>query len=727
MHSAQNSPLTDFNKIFFFLIRRWGIISIVLITGVSVVLANVLMLPPLYTATTEIVLVPNNNNIMSGSKSYGSVALDAAAIGSQIRIIKSADIAKRVIDELQLREDPELTNRVERYAFVRPLKDYLYRLLDYSPEHWSNTNKSNTRDLVKRFSESLKVDRLGKTYVIAISYTSNDPIKAARIANRIADAYIVNRFESRFALKKQMGRWLGERVKALLSKKQVSERAVREYIRKNNLFQVNGKVAYEAELEALNEKLILARGELSERHTLFRQIQDVVKVNGRLSSVGALSKSDEIKKLRNVRARLAQEEAELSSLYTKQHPRMIGKLKERKDLERQIEAEARKIAGNIKDEFEAAGKKVLLIQKELKQLQKRTEGQRLALLHVEELKREAEADRTIYESFLTRYKNISQQETLQTADAEIITTALPSKIPSSPNKKRALFLAFFGFLALGVGISYLIEALSNTLKTPDDLKQVDRAGYLAALPRLRSSDLSHEGQKIPPERYAVMKPLSPFSEALRSIRIALELDRDADSGQVLLFASAQENAGKSLICANFAQQCAATGLRTLLIDTDLRNPTLTRKMGCSHNEALVDVLSGNIQVNAAIHRDHTGLDIISGERAAMNSAELLSSEAMRGFLQKMREEYDLVILDSPPVVPVADARILARLSDQIVVIAEWNRTPVNALEHMIEEMAGQKAKIAGVLLNKVNFKKMQNYGAFGYGQYYSKEYFRNKT
>ncbi len=726
MLSGQNTSFTDIKDIIHFLLRRWKLISFVIVVGVCMVMANVLMQPPLYTATTEIVLDPHNKNLIGNDRNYRAVSMDAAAIGSQIRIIKSTTIAKRVIEEMRLGEDEEFTTE-KKMMLIGPFRAYLYKLLGFSV-HEKKTIKNSTLPLVKRFLKRLKVDRFGKTYVIAISFTSEDSVKAARIANRVADAYIVNQFESRFALKKQVGKWLGERVSALLSKKQASERAVQIYMGKHNLIQVNGKAPYEAELEALSEKLIVARGELSEKHALYQQIQDVVSGNGQLSSVGALSKSDEIRKLRHVRARLAQEEAELTTLYTKRHPKVISKLKERYDLEKQMEIEARKIAGNIREQFIAARKKVAIIQKELEDLQKRTQNQRSALMHAEELKREAEADRTIYESFLTRYKNISQQETLRTAEAEIITSALPSQIPSAPDKKRALFLAFFGFTALGIGIAYLVEALNNKIKTPEDLKKINGVNYLTAVPELKSADLSHEGQEMPVERYAIMKPLTPYAEAMRSLRVSLDLKAPntapQKAGKIILFTSAQENAGKSSICSNFSQQCTSAGITTLLLDTDLRNPSLSRRMGCSQSEALVDILLGTVHKNTAIFQDHSGLDIISGDRAFLNSTELLSSEAMKHLLSDLRQEYDLIILDSSPLVPVVDAKVLAEYADQIVLVAEWNRTPIKAIEHTLDLLGESRDKLAGVLLNKVDFKKMQSYGAFDYGKYYSETYYK---
>ncbi len=723
-HNAAMKTETGFGlvELFQLLLRRWRIILGVAVTGSAFVLLYVFMQTPLYTATTEIIIDPRSKNMSGEQDVLSGLGMDTAAIASQVRIIKSTSVSQHVIETLKLYKDPEFNSErkvswsiatlFSRFAFGNEGSERAGK------EPGPQLSEEKLHEIGSVFSKRVKTRRIGKTYVIAISFTSKNPNKSAVIANQIAESYLVSQLQGKFEFNRRVKLWLRDRLEELQKKVQLSEKAVELYRAKHNLISAKGKMPYEAEMDGLNEKLIIARVEMSDKYTQYQQVSEVLRAKGRLSSVGSVATSDEIRKLRVERARLAQEEAELITKFTARHPKVIGKRNERRDLERQIEREAAKAVDNIKADYEAAKGKVTAIQKSLHRLQNRTQTERGAQIKLRELLREAEADRVVYKSFLERYKQKTQQEKSRTADTRVIEKAMPPSVPSSPNKRRALMISFVGFLALGMGLALAIELVDNSFKTPQEVEDTLNTANLVSIPKLSKSDFYHDGQDIPMDRYVVMNPLTPFAEAMRTLKVSLELSNVDHPPKVVLFTSVLPNEGKTSICANFAQHAANVGVNTLLIDADLRNPSLSARLCPDRNCGLMDLLSQRVNKDNAIITDHTGLDILPSKNIPYNTAEILGSESMKSLLEELRLEYDLIVLDTSPVMPVIDAKVLMDVVDSLVLVVEWDKTPREAARNILNTLDPNREKITGVVLNKVEMKRMRGYGVMSYGGYY---------
>ncbi len=709
-------------KDFYQLVRsRWKVIFSTVVLGVGFVMLSVFMQTPQYSSTAELILDPRSKNVVEGEAVFSNLSVDAISIASEVLIMKSSHIAERVINELNLYQDPEFNPTLSNGSFSLFGFLNLFQMsvraedLDNKKE---SINNQELQDIIRKFSKNVKVKRVGRTYIIAVSFSSESPNKAAQIANSVANAYIVSQLEARFEATRTANNWLNERLATLQKKLQVSEKAIELYIAKNNLIGTKGKTPFEAELEKLNEKLILARIELNEKYTQYQQVRNVLRKKGRLSTIDVLAGSEEIKKLRQARAKLAKEETELITRFTKRHPMVVSKRSERQSLERQIEVEALKVVDNIKTKYQSIKNKVVLIQKNIEELKSKTQGERTASIRLRELQRDAQANRAVYESFLNRFKQTSQQETLKTADTRIITQAVPNSVPSFPNKTRALALALIGFTTLGLGLAFLLEYFDNSIKKPEQIEEFLQASHLVSIPKLSSSDTFYEGQDIPIERFSVMRPLTPFAEAMRTLKVGLELSNIDRPPKVVLMTSVFPNEGKTTICTNFAQHAAQVGTRTLLIDADLRNPSLTERLVKGYDKGLIELLSRQISVEEAIIRDHTGVDILPSKSVPYNSAEILRSENMKALLQQLRSMYGLIVFDASPVMPVIDAKVLMQIVDSLVLVVEWDKTPKDAILNVLNTLDPEREKLTGIVLNKVDLKKVQGSAYSGYGGYY---------
>jgi len=515
---------------------------------------------------------------------------------------------------------------------------------------------------------------------------------------------------------------LRQRLDQLQKNLQISEKAVEAYRAKHNLVGSKGQRPFETQLEALNKELILARVNAKTKLASLEQVQTVSKSKGKLTSIDIVVQSDVVQKLRSQMAELSQKEAELTTRFTQAHPKVVNVRSERRDLARQIEREARRIVSNLQNEYEISQRRVVSLEQSLQELQQQSMAASSTSVKLRELELQASADRAIYEAFLNRFKETSQQETLQTSDTRVISAAIPPFFASYPKKKRTTILAFLGFMAFGVGIAFLLEKLDNSFKTGEQIEDTLGMAHLSSIPKVTSKDLYDPQSKstINLQKYVLAKPLSAYSESIRALKIAIQLSNVDAPPRSIMISSALPNEGKSTICANLAELSIQAGQRTLLIDADLRNPTLTRTYVENPKAGLVELLSHQASPEQVIVREETGLHILPTFNVPQNSAEILGSNSMKDLMRKLTEVYDIVIVDSSPMTPVVDARVLAEIVDSIVLVCQWDKTPRDAVSDAIKLLNVHSNKIAGIVLNNVDLKRMSAYGNYGYSSYYNK-------
>ncbi len=707
--------------------RRWKLIAGIVTIGLGITLTYLLLATPLFTATTEILLDLRKDQIVDTEAVLSGLGSDAAAFASEIKLMSSSAVGERVIKKLKLYNDPEytVTKSGGLFGVLQSLisggkePEDTEAAIEDVPVNAGLTEVQMDR-LTRAFLSRVKVKRLGRTYIVSVSYTSSSPNSAARVTNEIADAYLVDQLEAKYQATKRANTWLQGRLAELQTKVQESERAVELYRVDNNLVGPKGQSPYDAQLTKLNEQLILGRVKMNENLDKLKQARRVMKAKGKLSSIDAVAQSDVVAKLRGQMAVVAQQEAELITRFTPAHPKVINKRGERKDLERQIEREANRIIENLENDHKFSRRRVASLEQSLTQLKQKTSGARSASIRLRELEREANANRTIYEAFLGRFKETSQQETLRTANSRVIAKALPPTFASHPKKKRTLLLALIGFAALGFGLAYLLEQMDNSFKTSSQIEEILNVAHLTSIPKLLAADLNIDGNKVPINRYILAKPLSSYAEAIRNLKVGIELSNIDRPPQVILITSALPNEGKSAIASNLAQHVAQVGARTLLIDGDLRNPSLTANWITEPGPGLVDLLGNRVNKEQAIVHDSSGVDFLQTSHVAQNSAEILGSSSFKKVLLDLRQIYNVIIIDTSPVMPVIDAKVLVDSVDSVVLTVKWDETARDIVRDAIKSLNVPHEKFAGVVLNAMDMKRMSHYGSYGYGKYYSK-------
>ena len=602
-------------------------------------------------------------------------------------------------------------------------------------------------------ANSVSVDRKGWTYVVDVKYTDQNPAMAAQIANAFADEYLVDQLEASYEVTRRANEWLEERLGDLKTKVRDSERAVELYKAQNNIVDSGESTLSEQQVGKLNEQLILARAETAQSQAKYDQIQAVRKRGGDITAFADALSSSALASLKGKASEVRRELADLSAKYGNRHPSVVSARAQLADVNRSIGSEAQRILASAENELRVARSREQSIEKSLAEVKGTASEVNQAEITSRELEREAAANKTLFESFLSRFKQTSEQEKLNTNNSRVIERAAAPTAPSAPNKKSIVLLAAMLGLALGAGIAFLLEQLDSGYRTSTQVEKQLGVPVLASVPRadgeLKKS-LGRVARNLNPlsllsrlfsrateserrmsgternsmSRMVVNKPLSTFTESIRSLRMGIKF-ADVDRPQrVILMTSALPGEGKSTIASNLAQLAAAAGERTLLVDLDLRHPVLTSLYAPAAKIGCVELLLGEADLNQVIVKDNpSGMHFLPSpsRRDLTHTAELLGSKRLKELLVHLSEFYELIIIDTSPLLPVTDGRALIDAVDSLVLVVRWEKTPRDAVETALKESPGSGDKLTGVVVNDVVASKARYYDYYKSG-YYNKKY-----
>jgi capsular exopolysaccharide synthesis family protein len=416
--------------------------------------------------------------------------------------------------------------------------------------------------------------------------------------------------------------------------------------------------------------------------------------------------------LREQEAQLDRKVAELASEYGAKHPRMINARAEMRDLRDKIEGEVNKIVQSFRNKVSVVRARENSLLESLDLLQQRVAELNSSEVQLRALQREAKANRDLYETFLSRFKETSTQEDMQQIDARIITRADLPSAPSFPNKRMIIALVFVSSIFLGIVLAFAMEHIDHGFRSMEQIERLIGAPALGLVPAVGKS-------KGAPEKYAVEKPTSMLGEAVRTIYTALVLSNVDTPPRVVLVTSALPKEGKTTTALLLGRLYAMLGKRAIIIDTDLRRPQVHLKLDLPEAPGLVELLTGKATPEEVIRKDEaSGADVIVAGKAGPNAAELLSSDRLKSLLSKLGEYYDLVVLDSPPTMAVADARVLAHIADRTILVIRWAATRREIAAMAVKHILDAGGTLAGIVLSRVNIRKHASYGYGDSGYYY---------
>lgn len=723
-------PTVDLHEIGRILRRRGRVIAYVAASVIAVALLYILLATTRYTATSTVVIDPRHANVTDTTQpvlsSYGT---DDATIESQALLIQSVATLQRVVDRLKLTEDEEF---FPQPGFLDPIKRVISSLFSSESGEAAPDNAAQTVS-VGLVQKQLKVVRQGTTFLVDINMSSKSPRKAAMIANAIADAYLEEQVRAKFDVTRTAAKWLNGQLDSLKARVVASEKAVEDFRAANNLAVSQGVTLNDQQITDLNNKLISARAETAEARAKFEQVQQLAKSGGDPGGINAAISSDIITKLRTQYADIAKNEADLTSKYGPRHPLVASVHAQLKDTQRLIDQEIKRILQSTAHDYDVAKSREKSLQNSLDQLQNVSSESGQAQVRLHELQREAEANRTLYESYLARAKETSSQESLEMPDSRIVTKASIPLKPSSPKTLLILGLAIVLGGGGGLVLALLLDYLDSRIKTLEQAEAISGVPALAAVPRIGARELASRAKRgrfdlqgydpnimrlLPPSlqpplmRYAIEEPGTFFAEAIRAARLSIQRVLRTQSAKVVLVSSALDSEGKTTFASNLALSFASLGVKTLIIDGDLRNPGLTRAVSPRANAGLMQVATGEIPLERAILFDRSsGLSILPATVCDNDNiiTELMFSEEIASVIDRLRVHYELIIIDSPPLIPLVDGRALAELADRIVLALAWDQTPKEILIHMMELLEPVSDRILGTVLTQVDLSRLRFY------------------
>ncbi|TYO90573.1 GumC family protein [Oceanicella actignis] len=692
MAAAAEEDSFDLRETLRTLWRKRRLIALLTAAQLGLALWHLTTATPYYEAVAKVMLDTSENQVIDLQAVAGGLSSDYEMINTQIEVLQSRALLGRVVDKLGLENDPEFNPDLApdesgplsaALDAARAALGGLKRLLreeeappaaaadEFGPEFM---RRQTAIDLLQGAMSAVNIDG---SYVFEISVWTEDPVKSARIANAIAEQYILDQLEVKFEATRKATEWLSARVAELKEQLERAEAAVKDFSARAALVSPQALAAKERQIKDLRARL----AEMS------AQLDDV--------------------EARLARARAAADGAERARLLG------LGADAPQARIDAALAA--------LEADRDRLARQVALVRDSLAQLEDEVRAQSRDLVQLMQLQREAEASRLIYEHFLSRMKETSVQQGIQQADARILSEAIPPAAPGEPRWKRTLALALVGGLMLSTLIVLTAGLLRSVVRSREELEALTGEAVLGVIP------VAPTRRRRALAEYMTRKPSSRLAEAVRDLRTAILMSDLDDPPQVIMTTSSMPGEGKSTTALLLAQNSAMMGRKVLAMECDLRRTVFAEYFPAARDRpGLMKVLAGQAALDEALHVDEaSGLHVLRGERSAVNAADAFSSARFGELIDQLRQRYDMIVIDTPPVLAVPDARVISRHADAVLFVVRWNVTRREMIAASLTLLRQVKARVAGLALTQADPRRMAREGFYGYGPAGSNRYYQD--
>lgn len=685
-----------------------------------VVMLIVMQTPRIYASSASVLIEPRTPTVMRNQEVVGALPADTSVVDTQVEMLKTRTLAQAVATRLNLYNDPEFNggaNQQRRLFGVIPL-----------PGKAQPATADTNTAVVDNLMRHVWVRRLGLTYVIAVDVKSTSAPKSARIANAWVQEYLAAQMQAKTGMTHSADTWLNSSLARLRSESEAADAMVQQYTNAHGLMSSEGATMAEQEVTKLNDQIAVAQADLAEKQARLNAAQDQLRHGGKGADVGAALGSDTIRELRKQEADASRKVADLSTRYGPRYPDLQKAQSELADSRSQVQLEINRILSSLRADVQVSAQRLASLRNSLGGAQGQLAQNGQAQVGLIGLQQRADAARTIYEAYLNRAKEVTAQDGLQLPDARVASVAPVPTHPVSPNMRVATAAAVVIGLLAGIISMIIAEIWGGALRTRSDVERkldIPFAGIIPDPATIRAHDRNHI--RPAPADYVVEQPFSSYSEAFRSLRAFLMLwgSREA-APKVIALTSALPREGKSTSSLCLARALAMSGSKVLLVDCDARRSGLNALVG-QPERGLGELLEGRARpVDVIVPDPRTGAWVLPWGRRA-NPQDLITQPALDETLERLRGEFDYIVLDTPPVLAVADARVVAARADITLMLVEWNRTPARAAAAAVDLLQSAGANLVGVALNKVDVRLQSQYGAgdsvYDYGPAVARQYF----
>lgn len=712
---------------------KWDIIGLAFVVSIVTALVVVNM-DDIYQSTASLMIESRQAQITSIEEIYGLDPQQSEYYSTQHEILRSRVLAERVIREMDLLNHPEFLPEDGELDGGSSWRDFVPEFLTGfgGDEGSSNVARASQEQLLlasvlDQFNERLTVEPIRNTQLVRVHFEAKDPALAADVANNLADAYIEQHLEQRLAVTQKASSFLSERLEGLRQTVAAAEQRLQDFLDQEELVDVQGVTSLNAQqLDELNSQLVEASRARAEAEAIFRQVEPL---KGRpvdeLLAFPAILNHETVQPVMEVADEIDQEVAELSKRYGRRHPEMIAVMSRYDTAQANLERQVRQVIGTIENQYlaavaneDAARARLAASRAEMQSINRKS-------FTLQELERDVETNRQLYDMFFTRVRETDETNDFEAANALVVDPAVAAINPSKPRRSLIVMIAFAVALMLGVLLAFLRDMLDNTVKTPEDVENrlnSTMLGLIALQPMSRAEKKKNLALVGDDEHVD-----ASFVESIRTIRTGLSLSSLDKPYKLIEVTSSIPNEGKTTVALNLASIMGQMG-KTLLIDADLRRPSLARSVHLHTKAGLTDVLAGSAPLKEAIvHNDDLGIDVLTAGQHSTNPLELIASNKFKELLKKLGEHYDQVILDTPPTQAVSDALVMGSAADAVVYVVKAHSTSINTVKHGLNRLKYANANVVGVVLNQVDTKKQSYYGGNDYYAGYFDSYGYSKT
>ncbi len=717
----QESMLRDYFRIL--RKRLWVVLTCVAVIVGSIAIAT-LRSTPIYQATGSIAINKMDNIINFKSEQNGGMGYeDPTDLDTEVRILRSDLLALQVIRELNLDKDPASANRgLQTTDALQP-------------------DSTRMSAILGDFKGQLSVALEPGTRIIDIHYRSPDADRAAQVVNTLMHTYVEQNFKTRFESTMQASDWLSKQLVDLQIKVETSQEKLVKYQKQHDILGIDEKTnIITSKLDELNKGLTAAESERMEKESVYRLVQENDTDAASAAAIGAShtqtsgsnSTSNLLEKLREQEADLKIQIAQLSTQFGPSYPKLAQLNNQVKEVDAQAQGELRKVTSRLRGDYLASLQREQMLHGAMEKQKQEANKLNESAIEYSLLKRDLETNRTLYEGLLERLKEAGVTAGLRSNNFRIVDAARKPTVPAEPNIPRNLAFALALGLSTGLGLAFVMEALDNTVRTPEQAQLISTLPSLGMIPlgsligEPGAPRLTVATSKEAVELVTQARPQSQMAESYRALRTSLLLTSLGAPPKVILVTSALPQEGKTTTSMNTAIVLAQKGSRVLLIDADLRRPSIHKALKLGPRTGLSNVLTGSAQLHQATVRSTLvpTLFVLPAGTPPPNPAELLASSHMRDVLIELREQYDHIVIDTPPALSVTDAVILSTIADSVVLVIRSGQTTRQALRRARDLLVRVNARIAGVLLNAADLKSADYYYYYEYRGKYGDRYYK---
>lgn len=696
----------------------------------TLVLVMTFSATPQYEATAKLLIEKGEANPLLSD--YGITGRDPEFLSTQAEIIKSTPVGLKVVDKLNLvatygNYSKHVNQGLSLPAMRRAMTDWGatavttgLRVIGLARADQSTTEDSETdvlalaEEIAFKISEEIDVRSAKDSRVVTLNFLSSNPVLAANIVNSVASAYIDKTFDMKMESSSYTLKWMTAKAEEVQNRLEESEQALQQYMQANDIITMENKVTITPQqLAEINKQTMAAQAELKELKLIYNRIQQLPDDLKGAEAIHVIARDTAVQSLRNQLLEAEKRNMDLSKTYGPKHPIMRQAVSDLEVLKQQRRMEIERVIQSVRNEYE-------LIQENEREYAMLLDETKMDATRLNEkmiqyniLKREVDSNQQLYDNLLSKIKEQNVAEQAQSVKVWVVEEAKIPEDPAKPNKKRNLLLGTVLALGCGIGLAFFLEYMDNTFKYPEDMEE--RFG----LPVLGTVAKLSDDTKESVEKQVMLYPSSEFSENFKSIRTAVLLSSVDAPPRRLMVTSMLPEEGKTTSTINLAISLAQAEMRVLLIDADLRKPRIHRVFNMSNEKGFSNFLA---QATEKLHINknvYTNLDVVTSGPIPPNPSELLLSTRANKLIQVLSDFYEMILLDSPPVLPVSDGQSISKLIDGVILIARAGKTTYDVFEKGLRTLGQVDARILGTILNAIDMKKSGYY--YYYGSHYRED------